>query len=108
MKEIRAYIQPHKLSQITMALMEIPGFPGMTVIDCEGFGRERTEHIQDYKPFLHKKRIEVFAPDNLVDIIFDTIMRVAYSGQHGDGKVYVIDTVEGGRISTGERGHDLG
>lgn len=108
MKEIRAYIQPHKLSQITMALMEIQGFPGMTVIDCEGFGRERTEHIQDYKPFLHKKRLEIFSPDNLVDIIFETIMKVAYSGQHGDGKVYVINTLEGGRISTGERYPDLG
>ncbi len=108
MKEIRAYIQPHKLSNVTMALMEIPGFPGMTIIDCEGFGRERTEHIQDYKPFLPKKRLEIFAPDNLVDIIFETIMLVAHSGHHGDGKVYIVDTLEGGRISTGERHRDLG
>ncbi len=108
MKEIRAYIQPHKLSHVTMALMEIPGFPGMTIIDCEGFGRERTEHIQDYKPFLPKKRLEIFAPESLVDVIFDTIMRTAHSGHHGDGKVYIVDTLEGGRISTGERDRDLG
>ncbi|MGZ4957876.1 MAG: P-II family nitrogen regulator [Methylomonas sp.] len=108
MKEIRAYIQPHKLSQVTMALMEIQGFPGMTIMDCEGFGRERTEHIQDYKPFLPKKRLEIFAPDSLVDIIFDTIMSTAHSGHHGDGKVYIVDTREGGRISTGERDPDLG
>ncbi len=42
MKEIRAFIQPHKLSHVTMALLEVPGFPGMTVMDCDGFGRERT------------------------------------------------------------------
>lgn len=108
MKEIRAFIQPHKLGQVTMALLEIPGFPGMSIIDCEGFGRERTHHIQDYKPFLPKKRLEIFAPDNLVESIFETIMRAAYSGQHGDGKVYVIDMLEGGRISTGERNPDLG
>ncbi|MFA5982956.1 MAG: P-II family nitrogen regulator [Methylococcaceae bacterium] len=108
MKEIRAYIQPHKLSQITMALMEIPGFPGMSVMDCEGFGRERTEHTQEYKPFLSKKRIEIFAPDNLVERIFATLMSVAHSGHHGDGKVYIIDTLEGGRISNGERNADLG
>ncbi len=108
MKEIRAFIQPHKLSHVTVALMEIPGFPGMTVIDCEGFGRERTEHIQDYKTFLPRKRLEIFAPDSLVEIIFETIMHAAHSGQHGDGKVYVIDTLEGGRISTGERAPDLG
>jgi nitrogen regulatory protein PII len=108
MKEIRAYIQPHKLSHVTMALMEIPGFPGMTITDCDGFGRERTEHIQDYKPFLPKKRLEIFAPDSLVEIIFETIMHVGHSGQHGDGKVYVLDVLEGGRISTGERDFDLG
>ncbi len=108
MKEIRAFIQPHKLASVTMALSEIPGFPGMTIIDCEGFGRERTQHAQDYKPFLPKKRLEIFAPDNLVEIIFETIMKAAHSGQHGDGKVYIIDILEGGRISTGERDPDLG
>lgn len=108
MKEIRAYIQPHKLSQTTMALINIEGFPGMTVSDCEGFGRERTEPVQDYKPYLPKKRIEIFAPEHLVEIIFETIMTVARSGKHGDGKVYVLDAIEGGRISTGERQVDLG
>lgn len=108
MKEIRAYIQPHKLSQVTIALMDIPGFPGLSVMDCEGFGRERMQHIQDYSPFLPKKRLEIFAPDHLVESIFQTIMQVAHSGHHGDGKVYIIDTLEGGRISTGERQADLG
>ncbi|WP_019865297.1 P-II family nitrogen regulator [Methylovulum miyakonense] len=108
MKEIRAYIQPNKLSHVTMALMEIPGFPGMTVMDCEGFGRERTQHVQDYRPFMPKKRLEIFAPDHLVEVIFEAIMRVAHSGQHGDGKVYVLDALEGGRISSGQRHADLG
>ena len=108
MKEIRAFIQPHKLSHVTMALLQIPGFPGMSVIDCDGFGRERTQHIQDYKPFLAKKRLEIFAPDDLVEIIFETIMKAAHSGNHGDGKIYVIDMLEGARISTGERSADLG
>ena len=108
MKEIRAFIQPHKLSSVTMAVLEIQGFPGMTIIDCDGFGRERTQHIQDYKPFLPKKRIEIFAPDHLADIIFDTIMQSAYSGQHGDGKVYIMNVIEGGRISSHERHYDLG
>ena len=108
MKEIRAFIQPHKISQITMALMELPNFTGMTVIDCEGFGREHTEHTQDYRPFLPKKRIEIFAPDNVVDIIFDTIMKIAHSGQHGDGKVYVLDVIKGGRVRTAEQSSDLG
>ena len=35
-------------------------------------------------------------------------MKAAFSGQHGDGKVYIIDVLEGGRISTHERSNDLG
>ena len=35
-------------------------------------------------------------------------MRTAYSGQHGDGKVYIMNMLEGGRVSTGERSPDLG
>lgn len=108
MKEIRAFIQPHKLSPVTIALMEIPNFPGMTVIDCEGFGREHTEHTQDYRPFLPKKRIEIFSPDSMVDIIFKVIMEKAHSGQHGDGKVYVMDVIKGGRVRTAEQDPDLG
>lgn len=108
MKEIRAFIQPNKLNSVTTALMDIPGFPGMTVIDCQGFGRERTQHVQDYRPFMPKKRLEIFAPDSLVELIFTTIMTVAYSGQHGDGKVYIVEALEGGRISSGERRVDLG
>ena len=107
MKEIRAYIQPYKLASLTTALMEIPGFPGMSVMDCEGFGREQTQHLQDYKPFLSKKRIEIFVPEELVEIVFYTIMRVAHSGNHGDGKVYILEVAEGARISSGDRGVDL-
>ena len=107
MKEIRAYIQPYMLNQVTHALMEIPGFPGMSVSDCEGFGRERAETGNEYKPFYGKKRIEIFAPDVMANLIFDTIMHIAHSGHHGDGKVYIVDAIQGGRISNGEKGPEL-
>lgn len=107
MKEIRAYIQPHKLKQVINAVMDIADFPGMTVMDCQGFGRELTQPGQDYKPLLPKKRIEIFAPDHLVEQIFQTIMNIAHSGNHGDGKVYILDAISGGRVSSGETGNDL-
>jgi nitrogen regulatory protein P-II 1 len=107
MKEIRAYVQPFMLSRITQALLEIEDFPGMSVTDCEGFGNKLTGSAQHYTPFVEKKRLEIFAPDELVEVIFTTLLREASTGQHGDGKVYVVDVVEGGRISTGERGPNL-
>lgn len=107
MKEIRAYVQPFMLSKLAQALLEIPGFPGMSVMDCEGFGSEKVANVQDYSPFLPKKRIEIFAPDELVEAIVGVLMGAANTRQHGAGKVYVMDVIEGGRISTGERGFDL-
>lgn len=107
MKEIRAYIQPFMLAKVTQTLLEIPDFPGMSVSDCEGFGRERAVSWQEYTPFVPKKRIEIFAPDALVERIFDTLMEVANTHQHGAGKVYVLNVERGGRISTGERSENL-
>ncbi len=104
MKEIRAYIQPFMLPKLTQVLLDIPYFPGMSVSDCEGFGREKIAERQDYTPFVPKKRIEIFSPDELVEEIFTAIMRHANTHQHGAGKVYVIEVIEGGRITTGERG----
>lgn len=107
MKEIRAYVQPFMLPRIMQSLLAIDGFPGMSVSDCEGFGRQRTEASQNYSPFIHKKRLEIFAPEHLVEIIVTTLMREASTGQRGDGKVFILPVDEGGRISTGERGADL-
>ena len=108
MKEIRAYIQPFMLAKLTQTLLEIPHFPGMSVSDCEGFGREKAIDKQEYTPFMPKKRIEIFAQDELVSSIFNAIMTIANTHQHGAGKVYVINVDEGGVISTGERGSNLG
>ena len=104
MKEIRAYIQPFMLPKLTQALLEIPNFPGMSVSNCEGFGREKVAGNQDYTPFIAKKRIEIFTSDDMVEEIFATVMEHANTHQHGAGKIYVMEVIEGGRINTGERG----
>ena len=38
MKENKAYIKPHNLSDITAALRNVDGLTGMSVIDCRGYG----------------------------------------------------------------------
>lgn len=39
MQEIKAYIKPHKLSEVTLALRKVVGLSGMSVSDVHGFGR---------------------------------------------------------------------
>ena len=107
MKEIRAYIEPFMLSKLTQMLLELPDFPGMSVSDCEGFGRVKLIAGRDFTPYIPKKRIEIFACDELVENILNTIMTIANTHQHGAGKIYVINVEESTRISTGERGSNL-
>jgi nitrogen regulatory protein P-II 1 len=107
MKEIRAYIEPFMLSKLTQTLLELPDFPGMSVSDCEGFGRVKLIAGRDFTPYVPKKRIEIFACDELVENILNTIMIIANTHQHGAGKIYVINVEESTRISTGERGSNL-
>lgn len=107
MKEIRAYIQPFMLAKLTQTLLEIPNFPGMSVSDCQGFGHRRVIDEQNYSPFVLKKRIEIFASGEMVHIIFEAVMSVANTHQHGAGKVFILPVEESGRISSGERGSDV-
>ncbi len=41
MKEVKAYVKPNKLSDVTLALHEVEGLTGMSIIDVRGFGRQR-------------------------------------------------------------------
>jgi nitrogen regulatory protein PII len=107
LRVIRAYVQPHVLDRLVQALLEIPDFPGLSVSDCLGFGREKARSGADYVPFYAKKRLEIYAPAGQVEAILAVLTRIAHSGQRGDGKVYVADVAEGLRLSTLERGPDL-
>ena len=109
MKEIKAYIKPHRLSQVTLALQKIAGLTGMSVTNVRGFGRTRakdstyriTEDAIDYVPHV---RIEIVCGDELVEQIVSAIERAAHTGLRGDGKIYVSEVETAVRISTGERG----
>ncbi|HKG98549.1 MAG TPA: P-II family nitrogen regulator [Pyrinomonadaceae bacterium] len=110
MKIITALVQPFMLSKVTHALEEIDGFPGMTVSDVRGFGREKSTHdaraphrvIEDFVEYVKKARIEVVAHDDMVEQIVETIVRVAHTGNRGDGKVFVWSVERAVRIMTGE------
>jgi nitrogen regulatory protein PII len=108
MKKIEAIIKPFKLDDVKEALTEI-GIIGMTVTEVRGFGRQKG-HTELYRgseytvDFLPKVKIEVVAPDQLVDKVVSTIASAAKTGSIGDGKVFVLPIGEAIRIRTGERG----
>lgn len=93
MKEIKAIVQPQRLPKIRSALRNIKDFPGMTVTKVEGCGHHVAkpaqgirEELTDYSP---KVRIDMVAPDVLVEGILQILVEVGQTGQVGDGIVWV-------------------
>jgi nitrogen regulatory protein PII len=110
MKIITAIVQPFMLSKVTHALEEIEGFPGMTITDARGFGREKSAYdknaphrvIEDFVEYVKKARIEIVAHDDMVERIVEILVRAAHTGNRGDGKVFVWQVESAMRIQTGE------
>lgn len=107
MKEIRAYVQPFVLGRLVQSLMEIPDFPGMSVVDCDGFGRVLVDAGQSFDPFISKKRIEIIVEDDMVDRVIDVIISRAHTGRPGDGRIFVFEVKDAISIRTGDRHSEI-
>ncbi len=111
MKEIKAYIKPHKLSKVTMALHKVEGLTGMSVVDVRGFGRGKAKDaphriVEDLVDYVPHVKIEIVCKDELVEEIISVIEKTAHTGLKGDGKIYVSTIDDAIRIQTGERGEE--
>jgi nitrogen regulatory protein P-II 2 len=107
MKMIVAVIKPSRLDAVLDAVTEA-GASGMTVTEVRGYGRQRgkTEVYRgaEYEvKLLPKVKLEIAAPDDIVDAIVEAVARTANTGKIGDGKVFVMDLEQALRIRTGDR-----
>lgn len=110
MKKVEAIIKPFKLDEVKERL-SAAGVHGLTVTEVKGFGRQKG-HTELYRgaeyvvDFLPKTKLEILAPEELVDEIIDAILTGAHTGRIGDGKIFVSPAHEVVRIRTGERGEE--
>lgn len=110
MKMISAIIKPFKLDEVREALADI-GATGITVTEVKGFGRQKG-HTELYRgaeyvvDFLPKLRVDVVLPAAMVEAAIDAIIKAAYTGKIGDGKIFVSAVEQVVRIRTGESGID--
>ena len=110
MKLVSAVIKPFKLEEVKEAL-RTTGIQGMTVTEVKGFGRQRG-HTEVYRgaeyqvDFVPKIKLEVLCDDSQTDLVVDTILKTAQTGQIGDGKIWVLEAGQVTRIRTGEVGRD--
>lgn len=110
MKKIEMYIRPDKLEDVKEGF-DILKINGLSISEVMGCGKQKgwKEYIRgsevDYK-FLKKIKIETVVMDDQLDKVIDKICEKAYTGQVGDGKIFVYDVVDAVRIRTRERGED--
>ena len=110
MKLIAAIIKPFKLDEVREALADL-GVNGLTVTEVKGFGRQKG-HTELYRgaeyvvDFLPKIRVEVVLAADMVDTAIEAIIKAAYTGKIGDGKIFVMPVEQAIRIRTGETGRE--
>ncbi|MEN6357156.1 MAG: P-II family nitrogen regulator [Armatimonadota bacterium] len=108
MKKVEAIIRPGKLDDVKDALDEIE-VKGITVINVMGAGKQRgrTQYYrgQEYVVnLLDKTKIETVVPDEMVERVVEAITKAAFTGEIGDGKIFLSSIDDVIRIRTGERG----
>jgi nitrogen regulatory protein P-II 1 len=110
MKKIEAIIKPFKLDEVKDAVLKL-GVSGITITEVKGFGRQKghkeiyrgAEYVVDFLP---KVRMEVVVPSDMAPRILQVIREHAYTGDIGDGKIFVIPVEKAVRIRTGEEDRD--
>jgi nitrogen regulatory protein P-II 1 len=110
MKKIEAYIRPEKFDEVKTALSEI-GIVGLSVANVQGHGRGagvvvhgRTgDYLIDITP---RTLVTIVFSDHNVEATVGAIKAAAYSGEKGDGVIFISPVEEVIRISSGERGSD--
>jgi nitrogen regulatory protein P-II 1 len=108
MMKVEAIVRPESLQTIIDRLDEL-GHSGITKTEVEGHGRQKGIFEQfrgkEYRlTFIPKVKIEIVVKDKDVEKVIDAIAESAYTGQIGDGKIFISEVKDAIRVRTRERG----
>ncbi len=107
-KKIEAIIRKEKFQAVKKALSEI-GIIGLTVMDVAGRGRGSGLQLQwrtgtYIVDLLPRKKITIVLSDENVDTTVSAIKKAAFTGEKGDGVIFISPVERVIRISTNEEG----
>ena len=108
MTKIEAIIRPGKFEAVKAALIQF-GVEGMTVSEVRGHGRQKgqTETYRGREYDVHllpKLKLEIVLTDDRVDKVIDAIIESAFTGEIGDGKIFIYKAEDAIRIRNRQRG----
>ena len=108
--KIEAILREEKLNPVKQALTDI-GIVGMTVSQVRGRGRGSGIQMQwrtgSYTvDLLPRIMITIVLSQENVDATVETIKKAAYTGEKGDGVIFISPVDNVIRISSGEEGRE--
>ncbi len=97
--------------EVLKTALENIGITGMTVTQVLGCGMQKGapnyyRGIQVESTLLPKIKVEVVICKIPLDLLIDTVTKALYTGQIGDGKLFIYDVENVVKVRTGEEGYD--
>lgn len=111
LSKIVMIFNPSKFEELKEAINGI-GITGMTATNVMGCGVQKG-HIKKYRgveieemSLLPKMKLEMVVSAIPVKTVVETARKVLYTGNIGDGKIFVYDVEDVMKVRTGEHGYD--
>ncbi|MEK6154760.1 P-II family nitrogen regulator [Flavobacteriaceae bacterium 3-367] len=108
MKKVEAIIRKSKFDDVKKALhaIEVNFF---SYWDVTGVGNEKQGHVYRGISYstsdIQRRYLEIVVSDEFLERTVNTVLESAYTGNVGDGKIFVSDVMQAYRIRTKENGH---
>ncbi len=110
LKKIEAIIREDKVNDVKDALIGI-GIVGLNIFEIRGHGRQGGIKLSGRAgtymvDMLAKIQVNIILSDRNLEETIEAILKSAYTGEPGDGLIFVYPVEEVIRIRTRERGQD--
>jgi len=110
LKKIEAIIREDKVNDVKDALIEI-GIVGLNIFEIRGHGRQGGIKLSGRAgtymvDMLPKIQVNIILSEHNLEETIQAILKAAYTGEPGDGLIFVYPVEEVIRIRTRERGQD--
>lgn len=107
MKQVEAIIRKSKFDDVKNALHQIE-VNFFSYWDVTGVGNEKQGHVYRGISYstsdIQRRYLSIVISDEFLERTVDAILESAYTGNVGDGKVFVSEIVDAYRIRTKENG----
>ena len=107
MKKIEAIIRKSKFDEVKDALHQIE-VNFFSYWDVTGVGNEKQGHVYRGVSYsttdIQRRYLSIVVSDPFLEIAVDAVLKSAFTGSVGDGKIFVSNVEETYRIRTKEKG----